>query len=86
MTTYAEQACEALQSVDEGVAAMQRKVIVVEDGELLEKIQRRMGARSFESMNPVLFDVDVGASRVRRTMASLVEAEAREEAAQAPRK
>jgi vanillate O-demethylase monooxygenase subunit len=77
---------EGQNNSDEGVAAMQRKVIVVEDGELLEKIQRRMGARSFESMNPVLFDVDVGASRVRRTMASLVEAEAREEAAQAPRK
>ena len=74
---------EGRQNSDAAVAATQRKVIVEEDGTLLEKIQRRMGDRSFESMDPVLFDVDVGASRVRRAMAALVDQERSAEAGSA---
>jgi vanillate O-demethylase monooxygenase subunit len=66
---------DGVDNQDAAVAAMQRRVIVEEDGTLLEKIQRRMGDRPFESLDPVLFDVDVGASRVRRLMATLKEKE-----------
>ncbi len=72
---------EGVQNTDAVVASMQRKVIVEEDGTLLEKIQRRMGTRTFESLDPVLFDVDVGASRVRRALSALVETERRESVA-----
>jgi vanillate O-demethylase monooxygenase subunit len=69
---------EGVQNTDAMVATMQRKVIVEEDGTLLEKIQRRMGPRTFESLDPVLFEVDAGASRVRRALSALVEKERQE--------
>jgi vanillate O-demethylase monooxygenase subunit len=53
----------------------QHKVIIEEDGWMLNAIQRRMSEPRF-AQEPVLFNVDTGAVKVRRVMERLIAAEA----------
>ncbi len=59
-------------AVDRHFLEQQRAVIVEEDGWMLSAIQRRMGDADFASLNPVLFNVDTGAIKVRRVMERLI--------------
>jgi phenylpropionate dioxygenase-like ring-hydroxylating dioxygenase large terminal subunit len=62
-------------AVDRHFLEQQRAVIVDEDGWMLAAIQRRMDEADLSSLNPVLFNVDTGAIRVRRVMDRLIAAE-----------
>ncbi len=63
------------EAVDRHFIEQQRAVIVEEDGWMLSAIQRRMDEAEFPDVEPVLFNVDVGAVKVRRVMDRLIAAE-----------
>ena len=63
------------EKVDAHFLEQQRKVIIEEDGWMLSAIQQRMDEPGFAD-EPVLFNVDTGAVRVRRVMERLIAAEA----------
>jgi vanillate O-demethylase monooxygenase subunit len=42
---------------------------------MIEPVQRMMGCKSFDEMNPVLLSIDAGASRPRRVLRELIERE-----------
>lgn len=62
-------------ATDRHFLEQQRAIILDEDGWMLSAIQSRMGDASFASLNPVLFNVDSGAIKVRRVMERLIAAE-----------
>ena len=61
--------------VDAHFIEQQRKVILEEDGWMLTAIQQRTNEPGF-AQEPVLFNVDTGAVKVRRVMERLIAAEA----------
>jgi vanillate O-demethylase monooxygenase subunit len=46
-----------------------------EDKPMLEKQQRAIGTREFWSMKPMLLNIDIGAVKVRRLLADMIDAE-----------
>ena len=62
--------------IDRRLLEGQKPVVVDEDGAMLAIIQQRMGDAPFESFDPVMFHIDVGAVRVRRILDRMVADEA----------
>ncbi|HVV92722.1 MAG TPA: aromatic ring-hydroxylating dioxygenase subunit alpha [Hyphomicrobiales bacterium] len=63
-------------SFDEAYRTRQLQGVELEDADMLEAQQRRMGDRDFWAMKPVLLQSDAAAMRVRRVMERLLKAEA----------
>lgn len=67
------------EALNRGIGEGRARVFKLEDGPILEAVQRRMGQQEFWSLKPLLLNVDEGPIRVRRALKKLIDAEAQPE-------